>query len=179
MHAALYTFGIFRERAEDPANDEFYRRNDPILEFVGRADGFVARAGYDDEDGNPPEWGPQIWPRWYVELGDGWSPATLSVWEDLESIAAFAYSGHHGDALRMGRDWFVDGPWPPFVIWWIPKATHPNWAEGVTRFHTLADHGPVPDAFNLKTAFDGNGAPASLDGARLARRRSVNASRGL
>ncbi len=179
MYAALYTFGIFRERAEEPVNDEFHRRNDPILEFVGKADGFVARAGYDDEGGDPPEWGPQVWPRWYVELGDGWSPATLSVWEDLESIAAFAYSGQHGQAVRMGRDWFVDGPWPPFAIWWLPEDARPDWHQGVARFHALADNGPTPAVFDLKTAYTSDGTPAVLDAGVVARRRKVNALRGL
>ena len=64
MRAALYTFGIFRERAEHPANLGFHDRNDPILAEVATASGFIARAGYDDEGGDPPEWGPQVWPRW-------------------------------------------------------------------------------------------------------------------
>ncbi|MEO1493772.1 MAG: DUF3291 domain-containing protein [Pseudomonadota bacterium] len=179
MFAALYTFGIFRERAESEVNAEFHRRNDPILASVAQADGFVARAGYDDEDGDPPEWGPQVWPRWYVELGDGWSPATLSVWEDLEAIAAYAYSGFHGEAVRMGRQWFVDGPWPPFVIWWIADGTRPDWVEGVKRFHDLADNGPQATAFDLKAPFDRDGVRMDLDTSKIAQRRSVNASRGL
>jgi hypothetical protein len=177
--AALYTFGIFRERADAPANDEFHRRNDPILELVSKADGLIARAGYDDEQGDPPEWGPQVWPRWYVELGDGWSPATLSIWEDLEAIAAFAYAGSHGEAVRMGHDWFIDGPWPPFVIWWIDTGTRPDWYAAVARFHALADDGPTAAAFDLKSAYTPLGEPLSFDGARLARRRAVNAERGL
>ncbi len=176
MHAALYTFGIFRERAEDPVNDGFHTRNDPILDYVAHASGFIARAGYEDEENGPPEWGPQIQPRWYVELGDGWSPATLSVWQDLEAIAAFAYSGLHGEAVRLGREWFINGPWPPFVIWWIPEGDRPDWTEGVKRFHALADHGPGPDGFNLKSPFAPDGTAGQIDGALVARYREASAS---
>lgn len=179
MYAALYTFGIFRERAEDPVNDEFHRRNDPILETVGKADGFVARAGYDDEGGDPPEWGSQVWPRWYIEIGDGWSPATLSVWEDLEAIAAYAYSGLHGEAVRRGHRWFIDGPWPPFVIWWVEPRDYPDWSQAVSRFNLLSDTGPSPDAFDLKTPFGVDGVSYQLDSALIAARRKINGQQGL
>ena len=167
MYAALYTFGIFRKPADDPANQGFHDRNDPILDYVADAPGFVARAGYDDEDGDPPEWGPQIWPRWYVERGDGWSPATLSVWEDLEAIAAFTYSGLHAEAVKLGRAWFDKGPWPPYVIWWIAEDHRPDWAEAVARHHGLADNGATPAAFDLGTAFGPDGASTRLSPARL------------
>ena len=169
MRAALYTFGIFLERAEHPANQGFHDRNDPILEDVAKAPGFIARAGYDDEGGDPPEWGPQVWPRWYEERGDGWSPATLSLWEDLEAIAAFTYSGLHREALRLGRSWFAQGPWPPYVIWWISADRQPDWAEAVRRFHRLADDGPGPTAFDLRRPFSPAGTAFSLDTSRLRR----------
>ena len=167
MRAALYTFGIFRERAEHPSNQGFHNRNDPILADVAQAPGFIARAGYDDEDGDPPEWGPQVWPRWYVERGDGWSPATLSLWWDLESIAAFTYSGLHGEAVRHGRDWFAEGPWPPYAIWWVTDNHQPDWVAAVDRFHQLADRGPTASAFNLRTAFGSDGKPTILNPALL------------
>ena len=173
MRAALYTFGIFRERAEHPANQGFHDRNDPILAMVADVPGFIARAGYDDEDGDPPEWGPQVWPRWYVERGDGWSPATLSLWQDLESIAAFTYSGLHGEAVRHGDKWFASGPWPPYVIWWVSADHRPNWIEAVARFHSLSDAGPSAQAFDLKTAFGADGQSYSLDRGRIASLRTT------
>lgn len=154
MNAALYTFGIFREPAEHPVNAGFHARNDPVLAAVDTAPGLIARAGYEDEPNGPPEWGTQVWPRWYVERGDGWSPATLSVWRDLDAIADFAYAGLHGEAYRMGAEWFVRGPWPPYVVWWIAPDHRPDWAEAVSRFHHLADHGPGPSAFTLSDPCD-------------------------
>jgi hypothetical protein len=173
MIAALYTFGVFRERADHPANQGFHDRNDPILSIVSEAPGFIARAGYEDEEDGPPEWGPQVWPRWYVERGDGWSPATLSLWRDLESIAAFAYTGLHGEAVRLGREWFQLGTWPPLVIWWTEPDSAPTWAEAVSRFHALADNGPTRYAFNLRAPFSTEGRPFALDPLRLSEYRAI------
>ena len=89
MLVALYTFGVFRAPANDPANQGFHSRNDRNLQAVEAAEGFVARSGYDGDPG-PESWGVQVFPRFYVERGDGWSPATLSLWRDLESPMAFA-----------------------------------------------------------------------------------------
>ncbi len=106
MRAALFTFGVFREPSEHPVNQGFHARNDPVLAAVEQSGGFIARSVYDDDPG-PGSWGEQVYPDFYVERGDGWSPETLSLWEDLESIAAFTYHGLHAEALRLGREWFV------------------------------------------------------------------------
>ena len=79
---ALYTFGVFRERADEPVNDGFRVRNDVNLSAVEISEGFIARSGYEGDPG-PASWGVQTYPRFYVERGDGWSPSTLSLWENM------------------------------------------------------------------------------------------------
>src|SRR5688572_79781 len=113
---ALYTFGVFRRPADDPANRGFHDRNDVNFEAVEASAGFIARSGYEDEPG-PASWGEHVYPRFYVERGDGHSPSTLSLWTDLESPMAFSYAGIHAEALKHGRDWFVRPEWPPYVLW--------------------------------------------------------------
>ena len=103
---ALYTFGMFKGRASDPANQGFHDRNDAAFAAAEAADGFIARSGYEDEPG-PASWGVQVYPRFYVERGDGWSPSTVSLWTDLESALAFSYSGLHAEARKHGRKWLV------------------------------------------------------------------------
>lgn len=170
MRLALYTFGIFREPAEHPANDGFHARNDAALLQAERSAGFIARSGYDGDPG-PESWGVQVWPRWYVERGDGWSPATLSLWRDVESIVAFAYHGIHGDAVRHGREWFRKGPWPPIVLWWVADHYRPDWREAVARHEHLADNGPSPYAFNFAHVFDADGRPTDIERTMVARLR--------
>ena len=164
-HAALYTFGIFNKPSVDTANVGFHLRNDPILALVDKAAGIIARSGYAGEPG-PESWSTQVYPRFYIEKGDSYSPSTLSVWQDLESVFAFSYFGLHAEALAHGREWFQKPQWPPYVLWWIRAGEQINWADGVHRHEHLHDHGPSAYAFNFKNAFDAGGKITEVDLAR-------------
>lgn len=165
---ALYTFGMFERAADDPANDGFYLRNDPVFAAVERAPGFVARSGYASDPG-PAPWGPEVYPRFFTDRnGDGWSPATLSLWEDVEAAFAFTFFGLHAEAMAHGGDWFAAGPWPPLAMWWHDGDDPPHWSEAVSRYHHLCDQGPGARAFTFKVLFDPTGARTRLDKARVA-----------
>jgi len=163
---ALYTFGVFIEPAEHPSNDGFHARNNGVLSAIEQAAGIIARSGYLGDPG-PRSWGAEVYPRFYEERGDGWSPAMLSLWVDLESPMAAAYFGIHGEALSHGREWFRKPQWPPYVLWWVDAGHRPTWQEAVVRHQRLHDHGPSPAAFNFKQPFDADGHEASIDRARV------------
>jgi hypothetical protein len=173
---ALYTFGMFQGSADDDANQGFHDRNDAAFAAAETAEGYIARCGYEDEPG-PASWGPQVYPRFYVERGDGWSPSTISLWTDLESAMAFSYSGQHAEALKHGRLWMVKPEWPPYVLWWVDAAHRPDWAEAVARLEHLADHRPGPHAFDFKSPFGSDGLEATLDRPRIKALAALNASR--
>ena len=61
----------------------------------------------------------QVYPRFYVERGDGRAASTLSLWVDIESLMAFTYSRIYAEALRQASDWFVPKTWPPCVLWCV------------------------------------------------------------
>jgi hypothetical protein len=159
---ALYTFGIFRARASDAVNQGFHDRNDRNFEVAELSEGFIARSGYEDEPG-PESWGEQVFPRFYVERGDGWSPSTLSLWKDLASPMAFSYAGIHAEALRHGREWFLKPAWPPYALWWVEGDHTPTWAEAVIRHEFLHDHNASPFAFDFKMPFDEDDRPTMID----------------
>lgn len=161
-HIALYTFGQFANRSVDPANDGFHQRNNPILAQVDKTPGLIARSDYDHEPG-PPSWGTQVFPRFLIDNGDGWAPSTLSLWRDMESAVAFTYFGLHQEALSHGRDWFMKGNWPPYVLWWVKAGIQPTWSEAIIRHEHLHDKGPTEFAFSFKTAFDAHGNATKLD----------------
>ncbi|MEP3276342.1 MAG: DUF3291 domain-containing protein [Stappiaceae bacterium] len=161
-HVALYTFGIFMRPSEDQANDDFHSLNDQILPLVDKAPGMVARSGYDFEPG-PDSWGTQIFPKFYKEKGDGWSPSTLSLWVDMESAMAFSYFGLHALALKRGKEWMERPKWPPYILWWPAEGHRPDWTDAVARHQHMHDHGPSPRAFDFKNAFDLTGEPVDVD----------------
>lgn len=165
-YVALYTFGIFEKPAEDPANRDFHLLDDQILALVDSAPGLIGRSGY-DIDGNPKSWGTQVFPRFYEEKGDGWSPSTLSLWIDMESAMAFSYFGLHAVALKRGKDWMIRPQWPPYVLWWPYEDHRPDWQEAVERHEFLHDHGPTANAFDFKNAFDTDGNPITVDAQKV------------
>ena len=164
---ALYTFGVFIKPAQHSDNNGFHELNDRIFPLVDNAAGFVRRSGYHDEPG-PVSWGEQVFPRFYDEKGDGWSPSTLSLWRDIEAAMAFSYFGLHAVALNRGHGWFVKPYWPPYAVWWVGCDHSPSWAEAVQRHEELHKTGPTASAFNFKKPFNANGAPISADRSRIA-----------
>ncbi|MGF7009073.1 DUF3291 domain-containing protein [Aminobacter sp. BE322] len=163
---ALYTFGVLRTPAADPQNQGFHDRNDINFAAAEASQGFVARSGYEDEPG-PASWGKQVFPRFYLERGDEWSPSTLSLWKDLASPMAYSYAGIHAEARRHGREWFIKPEWPLYALWWADDDHTPTWAEAIARHEHLHDHGAQPFAFDFKKPFDQAGLPTTIDRERF------------
>ena len=118
----------------------------------------------------------QVFPRFYVERGDGGAPSVLSLWVDIESLVAFTYSGVHAEAMRHASDWFLRKSWPPYVLWWVSEGYRPDWHEAVARFELPHDCGPTPEAFTFKSPFDANGHPAIVDKEGVRRLAAVGAT---
>lgn len=161
-HLAIYNFGIHVAPHGDPAIDGFVNREPLNFEAANRARGFVARSGYDGEPG-PESWGVQVFPRFLEGSGRESGPSSLSLWDSIESLMAFSYSGIHAEALKHARRWNVRQQWPPLVLFWVEAGHKPEWAEAVMRFEHLADHGPSVQAFTFKQAFDPEGEPCQID----------------
>ena len=172
MKLALYTFGMFSRPSEDPANDDFHSLNDIVLAAVDKADGLIARSGYASDPG-PKSWGDEVYPEFYHDNGDGWTPATLFLWADMESLFAFTYFDLHAAALSRGREWFQKPFWPPLVLWWHDDTHYLQWEDGVYRHKHLHENGPNPFAFTFKSPFDREGNATKLDKALLQQLRNT------
>ncbi|WP_269583699.1 DUF3291 domain-containing protein [Roseibium sp. Sym1] len=160
---ALYTFGQFRTRADHPDVDIFHAEEPRVWAAMERAEGFIARSGYDDEPG-PDSWGEQVYPRYWQDNGDGWAPSIISIWQDLETAMAAVYRGPHAEILREGPKFMQeDTDYPAYVLWWVPDTHQPDWEEAVERFELLGDTGPSPEAFSFKAAFDPAGKPVTAN----------------
>lgn len=166
FHLAIYNFGIHVADYGDPAIDGFLRREPFNFEAAERARGFVARSGYDGEPG-PASWGQQVFPRFLAGSGRQSGPSSLSLWQDIESLMAFSYSGIHAEALKHARRWNVERAWPPLVLFWVEAGRRPDWTEAVERFERLADQGASPFAFSFKQPFDASGAAYVIDRQRM------------
>lgn len=172
---AIYNFNNFRLPSADPANDGFHQRNGPNFAAAEASEGFIARSGYVGEPG-PESWGEHVFPRFYIDNGDGTAPSTLSLWQDLSSLFAFVYADIHNEAMRNAPSWFDRHRWPPYVLWWVDAAHIPVWVEGVARLEHLHDNGISSYAFDFRQPFDHNGTPTKLDRAAKKVKQGRNAN---
>jgi hypothetical protein len=77
----------------------------------------------------------------------------MSVWQDADSLWAYAYDSAHTDYFRERRAWFSKLETPPLALWWVVAGHTPGLAEGKEKLALLAANGPSPAAFTLKQQF--------------------------
>jgi hypothetical protein len=161
---AFFTFGILHEVQGHPQVQGFFDRIARNFATAEQSDGFRGRSTLNPETGQH-SWGERPSPRFF--LGDEHegtrAPRTLSLWEDLESVFAFAYSGVHAEALSRRKEWFLKPEWPTYVAWWVPDDHTPDWHEAKIRHEHLHDYGPSPYAFDFKHPFGPDGNPIEMD----------------
>lgn len=166
MRVAIYNFGIQIAPSGDPAVAGFARREPLNFAAAERAEGFIARSGYEGEPG-PQSWGAHVSPRFLTGNATRSGVSSFSLWRDLESLMAYTYSGVHAEALKHGSKWNIPQQWPALVLWWVDAAHQPTWAEAVERFEYLHDKGPSSNAFSFKRPFAPDGQPCEIDRAKV------------
>jgi Domain of unknown function (DUF3291) len=77
----------------------------------------------------------------------------MSVWETVDALFAYTYSGDHVTAFRRRTDWFERMEMPHLTLWWIAAGTLPTALEGKARLDHLRLHGPTAAAFTFKQRF--------------------------
>ena len=123
---AFFTFGVMKAPIGDAIVQGFADRLEGVYAAAEGSTGFFARSVRNYQTWEH-SWGPVLAPRCTpqgVALSE--LAMTLSVWRDLESVAAFAYRGLHGEALSSRSDWFKRGPWPGHVAWWTRSIGPPG-----------------------------------------------------
>jgi hypothetical protein len=82
----------------------------------------------------------------------------MSVWESVETLAAYAYGDAHIAVLRRRREWFSQLREAYLALWWIPRGHIPTVSEAEERVMHLRAHGPTAHAFTLKQHFPAPGS---------------------
>ena len=133
---------------DSPQLADFVANLDPVNALADLAPGFVWRM--QTEDGN------NLAVRGFEADGAGSGGGiviNMSVWESVETLAAYAYSEGHRAVLRRRREWFELMKEAYMAAWWIPRGHIPTVREAEDRVHHLRKHGPTPQAFTLKVHF--------------------------
>lgn len=127
---------------DDPMIADFKNALDPVNALAEASPGFVWRLTGDGNDATD------------LQIFD--DPAVIpnmSVWEDLDSLAAFVYRNNdHLTIMRRRREWFSHMK-VYMALWWVPAGHRPTLREAREKLELIERLGPTPDAFTFKSPF--------------------------
>lgn len=163
---AFLTIGSLQAVWGSPSMQSFMQSTPAVFASAASSEGCLAVLEGEADPSDPA--GPVAPPRVFQNPGyDNRLAATLTLWQDLELVFAFAYHGVHAEALTHRKEWFDHGSWPPYVAWWVNDDHTPTVAEAHAHYDQLHQHGPTPTAFDFKQPFGPDGQPAPLDRAEV------------
>lgn len=178
MHKlAFLTVGILHEPVGASRVQGFVDRIPAVYGAVDQSDGFHERS-IRDVNTWKHSWGEVVPPNCYQQISDDENryAMTLSLWTDLESVAAFAYHGPHAEALSHRREWFPADNLPVYVAWWAPADHAVDWQEAAERLDHLHINGSTAFAFNFSHPYDPEGNSVRLDSAKVKLKAAMNKS---
>jgi hypothetical protein len=175
MHKlAFLTVGVLHDQVGTPRVQGFVDRIPSVYGAADHSDGFNARS-IRDVNTWKHSWGEVVPPNCYQQCHDELRFAmTLSLWTDLESVAAFAYHGPHAEALAKRREWFATNDLPAYVAWWVPGDHAVDWQEAAERLDHLHNNGSTALAFNFSHPYNSEGKSVRLDSAEVKLKAATN-----
>ena len=126
----------------------FVANLDPVNAVADSAPGFVWRL--QTEEGNATAL--RVFEH-EAEGSDGGVLVNMSVWESVETLAAYVHGDAHRAVLRRRREWFELMRDAYTTLWWVPRGHVPTPGEAEDRIRHLRAHGPTAHAFTLRVHF--------------------------
>jgi hypothetical protein len=152
---AQINVGRLRAPLDHPMIEGFVANLDHINALADRMPGFVWRLKGEGDNATDIQPRPED-PRFAINM---------SVWTDLEALAAFVYRSDHRGVMRRRAEWFEQMD-IYMALWWVPAGHRPSVEEGMAALETLTRLGPTAAAFTFKTPFpapNGQAAAPVLD----------------
>src|SRR3546814_20722532 len=85
--------------------------------------------------------------------------ANMSVWRDIDALAAFVYrTPDHLTVMNRRKEWFEHMAVYQ-VLWWVPAGHRPTVAAGLARLAMLDAPGPTAEALTFKRHFSRSEGP--------------------
>jgi hypothetical protein len=136
-HLVHANIAIGRAPLDHPIMKDFVDLADQIDEIATNSAGFISQP-------TPPDAGSVFK-----------DPAllNLSVWESVENLRNFTFSGEHSAALERRTEWFTQEQPINYVLYWEVAGHTPLEREVMQRLTHLREHGPTPYAFTFNEPF--------------------------
>ena len=113
-HLVHANIAVARAPLDHPQMEDFMARVDRIDAIAAGTPGFVSQPTPEDSGSVFKE--PEL--------------LNLSIWESVESIRNFTYSGQHAAALEHRAEWFVQEQEYNFVLYWGEAGKNPFGKRG-------------------------------------------------
>lgn len=144
---AQLNIALMKHALESPELADFVANLDRINALAEAAPGFVWR--FQSGEGNATTFRP---------FGEQ-TLVNLSIWRDVDSLAAYVYRSAHADIMRRRREWFARMEEAFTVLWWVPQGHRPGLEEAGDRLASLRKDGPGPAAFTFRQPFPAPSEP--------------------
>ncbi len=152
-HLAVVNIAKPLHDLDSPAIAEFMDNLEHINKLGDTSPGAVWR--YEDESGAATD---------TREFDDPGILINYTIWDSVESLKGYVYSGEHLDFFKRRSLWFAPiADMPAVVMWWVPAGSIPELSVTRAKIEHLREHGPTPDAFTFAKRFD---APTTQPEAR-------------
>lgn len=142
FNLAQINVGRLLAHIDDPLIEGFKSNLDRVNAIADASPGFIWRLV--GEGGNATDIKPIP--------DDPLMAINMSVWTDLDALAAFVYRTDHRGIMRRRREWFE--PMDVYMaLWWVPVGHRPSPQEGLARLDLLARMGPNAEVFTFRQPF--------------------------
>lgn len=138
---AQVNIGRLKAPIDAPATADFVANLDRINALAEAQAGFVWRLTGDGNDATD-----------VAAFDDPLMLINLSVWADVESLAAFVYRTGHRGVMRRRAEWFEKME-VFMALWWVPVGHEPTPQEAIERLEHLRRLGPTSEAFTFREPF--------------------------
>lgn len=133
-------YGI--EALDHPKMAGFVSELDRINKLADRSEGFVWRLQTEKGDATDL----RIFDDEKVILN-------MSVWEKIEDLKNYVYSGDHLEIVKQKKNWFTKSKSAHLALWWIPAGVVPTVEDAKFRLNEIQRIGPSEVAFNFVKPF--------------------------
>lgn len=138
FHLAQVNIAKARAPLDHPLMKGFVDQLEHINRLAETSPGFVWRLQTDEGDATAIR-----------AFDDPLIIVNLSVWESVEALREYVYSGEHLSVLRSKRDWMEKLPTPSLALWWLPEGELPDVLMARQKLELLQAQGPSAEAFTF------------------------------
>jgi len=143
FHLAQVNIGRAAYPLDAPEMADFMNNLDLVNGLGREAPGFVwLLAGADGYGATDIAW-----------PGDPEMLVNMSVWESVDALRAYAFTGEHVSFMRRRREFFKPLGEAFAALWWVPAGSVPTVLDAHERIEHLKEHGPTAYSFTFQRPF--------------------------